>query len=442
MKRLVMAMALLAGALRAEESLQKQVDDLRETVEYIRRNYEPAEPVEQIKQVSEWVSPSGELFTERQKGDVSPTDGSPLTERVTYRKMKFARRELVSEKIDAAIQGAVDGHVVVGINLVGVYQNLVGGGDVVDVAGQTRSANRGAGTGVVDVVFAGKPMRNTTLFVDFNTSAGPGVDGLAPSSAVLNAAFMNGSPYNANPILREAWISAHTPAKRLGFQAGIIDLTGTFDQNLAANDETSQFLTGSFVNSPILGNPANGPGAILRLDSSRFSLKLGGQSTVSTATGITDDIYSIGELSALYHILGDGQVRVWGRQQPRGDGQPGQALGASLDQRLSPRVTAFGRYAKTTYAETAYDWAASAGIELGNLSRTHLKDRIGLAYGRNDLQSGDREDFSELYYKTVLTNNFTVSLHGQGVFNRVQGALAADALPNIFALGLRTQVSY
>src|SRR2546430_263118 len=124
--RMLAALLLFqAGLLRAEDkvpaegggSLQKQIDDLKADVDYIRHNYEPAEPVEQIKQVSEWVSPSGELFTQPQKDNVSPADGSPLTERVTYRKMKFARRELVGEKIDAAIQGAVNGHVVVGLNM-------------------------------------------------------------------------------------------------------------------------------------------------------------------------------------------------------------------------------------------------------------------------------------------------------------------------------------
>ena len=449
--RYVLALLALSTAARAEESLQKQIDSLREDLEYIRHNYEPAEPVEQIKQVSEWVSASGELFTERQKGDVSPTDGTPLTERVTYRKMKFARRELVADKIAAAIQGAVDGHVVTGLNMVGVYQNIIGGGDTVDATGQTHSANRGAGTGIVDVLFAGKPMRDTILFVDLNAGFGPGIDGLASNGATLNAAYLSNS---GNTAIREAWVSVRTPSKSMGLQAGVIDLTGTFDQNLASNDETTQFLTGSLVNSPILQNPANGPGAILRLDGARFNFKLGAENSVASGTGITDNVYSIAELGMLYNFFGDARARIWARQQPRGANQPDQALGLSVDHRLTPKLTTFWRYGKSGYVEAydattdsraalnKYDWAASGGFEVGNMSRTHLKDHIGVAYGRNDLQNGDREDFTELYYKTVLTNNFAVSLHGQGVFNRVRGALATDALPNIFALGLRTQVSY
>src|SRR5690349_20430721 len=101
-------LALAPAGLRADESLQKQIDDLKSEIQYIKKNYEPSEPVEVIKQVTEYVSPSGELFTEPQKGGVSPTDGSKLEERTTYRKMKFSRRESVSEKVEAAISGAFE----------------------------------------------------------------------------------------------------------------------------------------------------------------------------------------------------------------------------------------------------------------------------------------------------------------------------------------------
>jgi len=49
----------LAAHARAEASLQQQVDELRKQVDYLRQNYEPSEPEEFIKQVTEWVSPSG-----------------------------------------------------------------------------------------------------------------------------------------------------------------------------------------------------------------------------------------------------------------------------------------------------------------------------------------------------------------------------------------------
>jgi hypothetical protein len=445
----ILAVATLVGfatGLKAEEkSLQAQLDDLKAEVEMIKHTYEPAEPVEQIKQVTEWVSPTGELFTEPQKGGVSPTDGSPLTERVTYRKMKFSRRELVSEKIDAAINSSVNGHVVVGLSMVAVYQNVVGAGDTLDALGSTRSANKGAGSGQVDLSFAGKPMRDTVMFLDLNTGFGPGVN---PD---LNPSYLSGS---GNPALREAWVAIHTPRKDYGIQAGVIDLSGIFDSNLAANDETGQFLSAGLVNSPILAAPANSFGALFRADFTRWNFKIAAQNSLTTASDITDDVYSIAELGFRYNLLGDSQWRVWARQQPRGSNQPDQALGVSMDHRLTPRLTAFGRYAKQGYVEAydsstdarialnSADWAASGGLELGNMWARHAKDRLGLGYGRNQGQAGGANDFAEAYYKVVLTPGFTVSLHGQGIFSRLQAGLGLDALPNIYALGLRTQVSY
>ena len=364
---ILVAMLALTGIARAEDSLQKQLDDLKDQVEYIRHNYEPAEPVEEIKQVTEWVSPYGELFTERQKGDVSPTDGSPLTERTTYRKMKFSRRDLVADKIAAAIQGTVDGHIVVGLNMVGVYQNFIGQGDMVDSHGVTRNANRGASTGTLDVTFAGKPMLNTVIFVDLNAGVGPGVDGMAPNTAVLNANYLSGP----TPTVREAWVAMHTPKKVLSLQLGVIDLTSTFDMNLAANDETSQFLTGSFVNSPLLMNPANGAGAVARLELNSFSAKIGVQNSTGDASNY-DNLYSIAELGYRYNFFGDAQWRLWARQEPRGSEQPDQAFGLSVDHRVTTQLTSFWRYAKNSYVESG-SGRGPEQVRLGRFGRPGVR---------------------------------------------------------------------
>jgi hypothetical protein len=449
----VLAMLVLAGLARAED-LQKQMDDLREQLQALKQSTQPAEPVEVIKQVTEWVSPTGELFTEPQKDNVSPTDGSPLTERLTYRKMKFSRRESVSEKIDAAVAGGIDGHVIVGLNMVAVYQNLVGKGNETDMNGVERSANHGAGSGQADVTLSGKPMRNTIVFVDFNTGTGPGIDALAPNSVALNSNYLSGGN---TATLREAWVAIHGPRKVISLQAGVIDLTSTFDANQFSNDETSQFLSGSLGNSPLLLQPANGPGAVLRMELSRLSAKVGVQNYVSSFTDAGDSIYAIAEIGCRFHLLADSQLRVWVRDLPYNGVAPDQALGLSADHRITPWLNAFWRYAKNSHVEgqaldvfgntvyfdmNTYDWAASGGFELGNLSKRRLKDRIGLAYGRNVEQSGSCEEFSEVYYKTVLTPNFTISLHGQAVFDRLNVGPPADTLTPIFALGLRTQVSY
>lgn len=453
-----MTKTLIAAALAAfcsplaAEDLQKQIDDLKAQVNYIKQNYEPSEPVEIIKQVTEYVSPSGELFTEAQKDGLSPTDGSKLEERVTYRKMKFSRRESASEKIVAAVTGAFDGRIAVGLNMVGVYQNIIGAGDAAaDNTGATHSANRGAGSGLIDITLGGKPMRNTILFVDLNAGVGPGIDAIAPNGAVLNPNYLSGGN---TPKVREAWVLARTPAKRYGLQVGVLDLSGIFDTNMIANDETAQFMTGAFVNSPLLAPPANGPGGVFRADYTRFNFKLGAGDTLVSTTDTADNLYVAAEAGMITNLLGDAQIRLWGRQQPRGSQQPNQALGLSVDHRSTARLTTFARYAKSSYVEAfdgatgvrrainAIDWSAQGGVELGNFIESLLKERIGAAFGRTQMQDGSSEEYAELYTRLPLTNNFALGLHYQGVFSRIPAGIALNAMPNIHCLGLRVQSSY
>lgn len=441
----LLAALCLAGSARSDENLQKQVDDLKAEIKYIKDNYERSEPIEIVKPVTEYVSPSGELFSTPQKDGVSPTDGSKLEKRVTYRKLKFNRREAVGDKIDAAVNAAIDGHVIVGLELLGTYQSTVGAGDVIDSAGVTRSANRSLLGAGVDFNLSGKPMRNTLIFVNFDAA-------------------------NGTPGISEAWVSLQGSKKVLSAQLGVIDLSGSFDSNKFANDESSQFLSSEFVNSPLLQTPDNGPGAILQADFSSFNIKLG---TQGTSSEVFDDLYWIAELGVRYHLLGDSHLRAWARQQPRGSQQPDQALGFSYDHRLTTKLGAFGRYAKSSYVEAytpedlinaipesrvainTLDWAASGGLELSYFLERRLKDKVGLAYGRTEQQTGSSEQFAELYYKGVLTPGFSISLHGQGIFSRTvadAGAAALDpltgnpalndALPNAWSAGIRTQLSY
>lgn len=454
---LVTALFALTGDLKAEDSLQKQIEDLKAEIKYIKDNYERSEPVEIVKPVTEYVSPAGELFTEPQAGGVSPTDGSKLEERRSYRKIKFNRRESVNDKIDAAVRAAIDGHVTVGMELVGIYQNTIGAGEVIDGTGTTRSANRGWGGGGVNVNFSGKPMRNTLIFVDFDAASG----------AVG---------------LGEAWVSVQGPKKVLSLQAGIIDLGGTFDANKAANDEVSQFIHGDFVNNALLLNPGNFPGAVVRVDFTRYHFAVGAQDSLGASADLFDNLYWIGEAGMLYNLLGDGHARVWARQLPRGPQQPDQALGISWDHRLTTRLTAFARYGKSSYVESftpedtanaipesprvalnTIDWTASGGLEIGYLLKKRLRDKVGLAYGRTDMQGFVSEQFTEIYYKASITPGFSVSLLGQGIHSRTVAMSPAealdpngidpntgnpgiptlnDALPNAWTVGIRTQLSY
>ena len=410
---------------------------------------------------------------------MSPTDGSPLKPRVTYRKMKFFRREPVADKIDSAIASAEASRLALGMSMVGIFQNQVGMGpntSSVNFSGTTvTSGNRSAAQGSVDITLEGKPMLNTTMFVDLEGAVGSGIDSLSAAGVALNAHSVNtqalpeggGVPLTTF-FLREAWFEVQTPGRMWALQAGQIDLAKNFDENFYANDETSQFLSGDFVNNPVLENPSNPAqakaynalGGVLSLDTFHgYVAKFGAENSTTNPVNPTDTLFLVGELQDSYNLLGqDGILRVWARQKPRGDGQPQQALGFSWNQRLGNRLGVFARYGKSSYAENGvtgqadnlYDYAASGGLELGNFIPARLKDRMGLAVGRVAYQDGSREENGEAYYKMLLTSNFNVSLHYQAVFSRLrtsgpdgQALEAAGAVQQpIHVLGLRTQMNY
>ncbi len=434
----------MSQAAWAEESLQKQLSDLKEEVQYIRDNYERSEPVDIIKPVTEFISPDGEIISAEKKASLSVAEQASLEERVTYRKLKFNRRESVNDKIDSAINAAMDGHVVVGMELSAMYENALGRGDFVDGTGVTRSANLGMGSGGASFNLSGKPMRNTLLFADFDASSG-------------------------TVALGEAWVHVQGPKKVYSLQAGIVDLGGSFDTNRAANDDSSQFTHGDFVNNALLGNPGNFPGAILRADFTRAYIAVGAQNSLGATADILDNLYWIAETGIRYHFVGDLQLRIWARQQPRGSQQPDQALGLSYDHRISPKVMLFGRYGKQSYIEAydelsdsryalnTQDWTASGGVEFVNFIPKRIKDKAGLAYGRTDLQGGTHEQFTEAYYQAELTPNFTLGAFGKGLFSRtvpmtsdpllIDPTLGGnpavnDALPNAWSAGIRTVIAY
>jgi hypothetical protein len=146
-------------------------------------------------------------------------------------------------------------------------------------------------------------------------------------------------------------------------------------------------------------------------------------------------------------------ARVWGRQQPRGAQQPDQALGLSVDHRLSSKLTTGWRYAKNSYVEAfdettgtrwalnTYDWEASAAIEATNYNPRNLKERCGLGYARTNKQDGSYRDVVELYHRVPLTPNFALGWHYQAAFETPAG-LGVDGLPASHTLGLRAQSTF
>ena len=87
----------------------------------------------------------------------------------------------------------------------------------------------------------------------------------------------------------EAWIEFFLFDKTVTVTAGKIDLTNYFDNNNFANDEYSQFINGSFVNSSALPLVVPSPGIRIR---TTFFNRLFFQYALASADNSGDRIFS------------------------------------------------------------------------------------------------------------------------------------------------------
>jgi len=208
--------------------------------------------------------------------------------RETVRKSSIARRESIAEKIESALQDAEAKKVAVGGAARGGVQQVINGRD-----GQ----NKLFGEGSLDVTFLVRPMARTTLFVDLEAIAGPGPDRRLGSLSRVNADAETLGGQDEKLTAREVWLGLRFINDRLDFFVGKLDPTNYFDRNAFANDETSQFLNAALVNNPMLKQPPNGPGAVVRWDVGRdLSLSLGAHAPNDLGHDLAGGPYGIGEI--------------------------------------------------------------------------------------------------------------------------------------------------
>ncbi|MFN3466393.1 MAG: hypothetical protein ACK4WF_01665, partial [Candidatus Brocadiales bacterium] len=275
---------------------------------------------------------------------------------------------------------------------------------------------------------------------------GSGPDRLVSSASGLNDDASRGSTQDTDGVdrvsVREAWLQSIFLKDRLRLVGGKIDLTNYFDMNTVANDETTQFLTSAFVNNPVLGSPVNGPGLVGYFDTKRgYSFGLGLQSADNSGTAITDKPYTIGEIDyyAPKFLLGQGgNYRLWGRYN--GDTKS-RAVGLSLDQQFTQRLTGFARYGAAEHTkEDEPKWAWSLGLGLNSPFYSRRYDRTALAFSQIRTPGGTKEDIGEAYYNFFLTDHMNLSLNSQVLLHASSPQPRGDDFLTTF--GLRVQMDF
>ena len=387
------------------ETLEKRLGDLESSAVL-------SDPETRVRRVEVYVDKNGQL---------SDTPSPGAKKEVTYQRERVYRRQTINEKIEEAMASAKEQAVTVGVDATTVAQG----------AGRTkgdefRPNKKAYALASADLFFTAKLAQYTTFFADVVALSGAPPDREIPSLTLLNgytARLVNQNELN----LREVWPRTQFFGQRLSLTAGRLDLTNYFDQNAVANDETTQFLSDALVNNQMLGLAVNGTGFALEYDpKNMFVFKFGVQQSNPDATSLSDSVYSLSEVGVKItpFSLPEGNYRLWFRAN-NGDVDSKKAIGVSLDQKITPVVSLFGRYGSQDLHlanDTTWDdkyWSAGVGFRQGAVFNPH--DTWGIGYAQMKLQSGDKEHLTEGYYNFELTERLRLSFTLQHVLDRPAG---------------------
>ena len=422
-----------------ERRLRGELERLQGEVESLRARAMPVEPAEEIKRVTEWICERGHVFSTEPAGGRCPYDRTRVVSRAQYRKVKLARRQSLSEMLEARLDEEARRRVALGVSALGIVQATAGA-----------APQRVRGVGTVNLFFTARPAFKTLFFADLEAIGGDGPDSFTGSASGLNTAA--GSLQDTDRVdrvsVREAWLTTDAFDSRLMGAVGKLDLTNYFDRNAVANDETSQFVSAMFVNDPLLGNPvrgvghlANAPGLHLAWDTFReWRFGFGMQAPRNSGGSLGRTPFVIGEVARSTQWLGGpGNYRLWLRRN--GSDDRSVAAGVSFDQAIGPWARTFGRFGYQTGGRERDRPAWSLGVGLHSLLALRPRDETGIAYGWMRADSGRVEDLAEAYHRFYLTNHLSASPLAQYAFH-LAGNEQVGPRSGVFIGGLRVQVNF
>jgi len=404
------------------ETLEKRLTDIESSAVL-------SDPETRVRRVEVYVDKNGIQSD-------TPTPGAK--KEVTYQRERVYRRQTINEKIEEAMASEKEQAVAIGVDATTVAQGAF------RTKGEDFLPNKKAyALASADLFFTAKLAQYTTFFADVVALSGAPPDREIPTLTLLNgytARLVNQNELN----LREVWLRTQFFGQRLSLTAGRLDLTNYFDQNTVSNDETTQFLSDALVNNQMLGLASNGTGFALEYDpKNMFVFRFGLQQSNPDATSLSDSIYSLSEVAAKItpFSLPEGNYRFWFRAN-NGDVESKKAFGVSLDQKITPVVSLFGRYGTqdlhfggTTSWDDKY-WSAGVGLNQGAVFNPH--DSWGIGYSKMDLASGDKEDLVEGYYNFEITERLRLSFSLQHVIDTPAG----DTKFGYLLPGVRLQAAF
>jgi high affinity Mn2+ porin len=336
-----------------------------------------------------------------------------------HRKDQVFKGETVNEKVEEDPVAETKKGISISASGTGTVQHAIGIG-----SHENKADGDLFGIGSVDIFLSGEPAPNTLFFVDIEA-----IGGFSPDSEISNISVLNSDDVRRTSDrdlnIREAWMGLELFEEQLFLYGGMIDLTNYFDANRVANDEDSQFITDTLVNNPLLGAPDNGGGIAAIYDpKTGVNFRAGIQRGDGSSRSLGQKVYSVVEIGYQSHFvtIPEGHYRAWYRHD-KGLKKENTAYGFSVDQKVTPSLTLFGRFGHkfTSGQFSEDDFFYSGGFQFKNRYTFSLGDYWALGFQHTDLATGVEESLVEGYYSFNLAESFKASFHLQYLIDSNSG---------------------
>jgi hypothetical protein len=395
------------GSATDAQALLERIKTLEQRIADLESGTVLSEPETRVKRIEVYVDKNGNEHDE-------PVPDSKKA--VTYQRERVYRRQWLSEKLEQAFSDENAKRIQIGVSAASVTQ----------FAHQTKGEKLDADNhfyqlASADLLFSAGLAQYTSFFADIVGLSGAPPDAEIPSLTLLNS-------YTARLVrqnevnVREAWLRTEFFSQKVAVSAGRLDLANYFDRNAMANDETFQFISDGLVNNPMLGLAINGAGVVGVFDPKNgFALKAGFQQSNAEATNLSESIFSLVEADYVARPpgLSEGNYRVWFRND-NSTGSSRQAVGISVDQKLTSQFGLFGRFGRAD-ADVDHDHFYSLGFQVQNGAVFNPLDFWGVGYSQTKLGAGDGEKLVEGYYNFQISEKLRLSLHMQHAFETPGG---------------------
>ena len=300
------------------------------------------------------------------------------------------------------------------------------------------------------------------LYVDVNAADGAGVD---QDLQVFSGVNYNAVDSHDRLSISEAWYQQKFGA--FSARAGKFDPSCFIDTNNYANDETAQFLSWIFVDSPVVEFPIeDAAGLGLSGDFGPVGFDCSVSDTKPDLVDMFDNVFMGGQLWLKPKFLGrEGTYRFIGWRnnrfhtrwlEPDQDRESSHGYGVSFDQEITPAIGVFARYGWQdpkvflNDADFSLEKSFSFGPQVKGALWGRKDDVVGFAYGRIFASKeykeatgrlGRPENHLECYYNCRLNKHFSLSPDFQVIWSPF-GRDAANGDTTVMVFGLRGQLDF